>query len=88
MRKPDGGPAFPLAFVSRDGGAGAGVVNVTDGMSLRQWYAGMVLTGVNANAVLIISLKEEATKRQMTEDAMLVAYCFACADAMIAEGEK
>ena len=39
----DGGPAFPQGDSTEYGG------DVTGGMTLRQWYAGMALHGIMAN---------------------------------------
>ncbi len=65
--KPNGGPAFP---VSIDKPAGYG----TDGMSLRDWFAGQALAGlVNGRKDYVKAFAEEA---------------YSVADAMLAERRK
>ena len=87
--KNDGGPAYPIATVVAPlqgyqipkGGVGS------DGMSLRQWYAGMVITGLVAsldredvNAIQHMSNEERAQ--------MVARYAFLIADAMIKASEE
>ncbi len=67
----DGGPAFPVPI--RDFGP-----DFLTGMTLRDWFAGMALTG------LLTSREKRATTLH-ADDA---AYCYAIADAMIAERAK
>jgi hypothetical protein len=72
--KPDGGPAFPFEYDIRN--EGNRVPHI--GMSLRQWYAGMVASAFFANPRV----------RATTTDADIAAALFKFADAMIAEGNK
>jgi hypothetical protein len=65
MSKPDGGPAFPS------------VPHETPGMTLRDWFAGMVASGMNANSSM-----DNMGPQTLAENA------YAQADAMIAEREK
>ena len=68
MSEPDdGGPAFPRPGLD-------GIDFGQDGMSLRDWFAGMALSG--------------ATYRSSTELASLTAACYRVADAMIEARKK
>ena len=73
--KDDGGPAFPLAPCGtgdpRDGMAGG-----SEGMTLRDWFAGMALQGIIASGRVCVD----------HADAARDAYCYA--DAMLAAREK
>lgn len=73
MRKPnDGGPAFPL--VTRWTGDGY-PYEYTNGMSLRDWFAGMALVGYMA--------------RPDAQEGMVTAEdCYWYADAMLAVRER
>jgi len=68
--KKDGGPAFPRLATDR-------FVESQNGMSLRQWYAGMALAGGGG--------RDQIGTKPYDDTA---AYCFAVADAMIAEDER
>ena len=76
----DGGPAFPFTrtdFV--DGKLGHDVLS--QGMTLRQWYAGMALQGMLANG----------GHGNVTIGGVSLAYdeaAFVMADCMIAQGKK
>ncbi len=69
MSKNDGGPAFP---VPKSGGV------MPTGMTLRQYYAGQALAGLDLARVA----HDLDWQRSVAWD------CFSVADAMIAEGEK
>lgn len=74
MSKPyDGGPAFPWR---EEDGAGGYCQHV--GMSLRDWFAGQVLSGLHANP---------AINREAFDDEVAAA-CYKMADAMLAERLK
>ena len=68
-------PASPQYAVPHE----ATIVSLRPGMTLRQWYAGMALTGImgNSNAAF-----DQPWQAHAAKDA------FQLADAMIAEGEK
>lgn len=68
--KNEGGPAFPFGFVTDHA-----TVKVQDGMSLRDWFAGMALQGL---VVYPITKTNSA----------LVTMAYEIADAMLAEREK
>lgn len=73
--KPNGGSAFPrLELKKREDGAA--IMVAVEGMSLRQWYAGMAMQGWIAH----YGIPEFAP--------ILAREFFNDADAMIAEGEK
>jgi len=63
MSKPDGGPAFPDEGIP--------------GMTLRDWFAGMAMTGMHTN----VKLNNDSTGHIALE-------AYTQADAMIAEREK
>lgn len=60
MSQPDGGPAFPISC----------------GMSLRDWFAGMALSGIVASPLNV----------ECSEDTM-ATFAFQLADTMIAQRE-
>lgn len=68
----DGGPAFPRAGIFSNWNA-----TVKDGMSLRDWFAGMALSGRADN------LQDPCRRREI-----LAKYCYEIADAMIAERNR
>ena len=72
-KSPDGGPAFPRAGLKLAGG----VDPSTNGMTLRDWFAGQAMTGVLA--------LQDADERSYENLAM---HCYAFADAMLAAREK
>lgn len=68
----DSGPAFPQSDTSRQ-------FNGLQGMSLRQWYAGMALQG------LVLNVAEHLTTTLDWDAMMRTSY--EIADAMIAQGK-
>lgn len=98
--KKDGGPAFPCGdadvFINRKleeeyGPSIFGFVRVTrreaTGMTLRQWYAGMAMQGMLANARILETLMEEKLAPSvMIDRTTKTSYLFA--DAMLAFEEK
>ena len=79
----DGGPAFPR-FVPD--GHYNGSVDFT-GMSLRDWFAGMALTGEIASsstALACESTAKAAIRNQRTIEQQIAWNCYQMADAMIA----
>ena len=78
----DGGPAFPIPVTEER------LPIAINGMSLRQWYAGMALQGLLADS----RHHAEALARRHGTDSKLVEifakFAFSFADAMIAEEEK
>lgn len=67
-RIPDGGPAFPWP---------GGEVPISEGMSLRDWFAGLAMHGILANPNLSDTADDE-----LAEDAYEVA------DAMLAKRDE
>jgi len=65
----DGGPAFPHAHEDYP---------FQHGMSLRDWFAGHVLSGLHANS---------AVNNEVTTEEVAVA-CYSMADAMLEERTK
>ena len=72
--KNDGGPAFPT-LTSGSHSSGTWLPDMTDGMSLRDWFAGMALQGMLA----------QGGEASPTDYAMAA---FRMADAMLAERNK
>ena len=81
--KKDGGPAFQKLSIRHVDGRPReeDQMSVTEGMSLRQWYAGMALQGMCVMYATSLPASQWDLK-QLSQD------CFSIADAMIAEGEK
>jgi hypothetical protein len=74
----DGGPAFPQGVALAPGEVPRASYDFVDGagMSLRDWFAGQALVGLQANTAYECSWSETA------ED------CYQLADAMLAERAK
>lgn len=69
----DGGPAFPsqeLAF---------------QGMTLRDWFAGMTLSGMFANETIHEGLQAMTKKTGESVAKIRADYCYEIADAMLAK---
>lgn len=73
-------PAFPTVHYSA-----SGAHSTVEGLTIRQWYAGMALQGLQNNPPLINGKKLPSEERS---EALLAQCAYAVADAMIAEGEK
>jgi hypothetical protein len=70
----DGGLAFPLKYTQQYGDD-AGIQYVEPGMTLRDWFAGMALSGMNIG-------DPEISFEKLSE------WAYKQADAMIAQREK
>ena len=81
--KDDGGSAFPLAFVSREDGSG--VVNVADGMSLCDWFAGKAMQGLLQRNEVVPRYCGEWSEERAAD---VCADAYRIAKAMLAEREK
>lgn len=64
MTKNNGGPAFPTV---------AGQTVYSNGMSLRDWFAGQALAGIVANPARMGIIEEAASTAYAYADAMLAA---------------
>lgn len=73
--KKDGGHAFPSATTADMAGMKI-VTGMSDGMTLRDWFAGMVLAGINVDPDYESSPEDRAK------------WAYFDADAMIAERDK
>lgn len=73
-----GGPAFPSHGTM-------GEVN-HEGMSLRDWFAGMALTGLMATAHQM--QMNEAVRGERSDIELIAVAAFAIADAMIEQGQQ
>ncbi len=78
MSKKDGGPVFPFMPQANPGEWASGQA----GISLRDWFAGMVLTGL----VMAHDAKDDLNRGLFLEGYSEAAYDIA--DAMLAEREK
>ena len=72
----DGGPAFPVV-------AANGLGHITDGMSLRDWFAGMALLKARGK---LYSEDYDGPIPTMEED--VAEGCYRMADAMLKERDK
>jgi len=73
----DGGPAFPTMLYELGG--------ESDGMTLRDWYAGMAMQG------MLAGLDRDAQRflqREAEPTATMATACYKMADAMIQERRK
>jgi len=80
MSKDTGGPAFP--FPPLYGSDGCGIMEGSNGMTLRDWFAGQAMTG------LLLSMPQPSGLEEGTRYSELVRKSFLAADAMIAERNK
>ena len=80
----DGGPAFPNApqITLNAEGTWPAITSPQNGMSLRQFYAGMALSG------MITYAYKRGPEFGFAHPDTLAREAFALADAMIKEGEK
>lgn len=88
----DGGPAFPV--LTAEDPTGCYRQPIAEGMSLRDWFAGQVLSGYSSiyedRSFGAMAQEKYGTKEVwMAELAKIdAAYCYRIADAMLAEREK
>ena len=75
----DGGPAFPRAGFETTYPTDKG--NPVEGMSLRDWFAGMALQGICDSLPIRQDLKASNTECR-------ARFCYAQADAMLVQREK
>lgn len=73
-----GGPAFSVAS------DGAQILEY--GMTLRDWFAGQIASGVSSS--MMSDIAELSRKHGMNGVQGFASYCYQTADAMIAEREK
>ena len=78
--KPDGGPAFPRPHSETEGHKDGVTIGFSqEGMTLRQWYAGMAMMGQCCNDGLAINPAIQELRSRMA---------FQQADAMIAHEKE
>ena len=75
MSKDDGGPAFPRAGMKLSGG----IIPETNGMSLRDWFAGQALAG---------RLARPSPNASPIPCKVRAEWCYTMADAMLAARER
>jgi hypothetical protein len=76
----DGGPAFP---------APAGVSHITlQGMTLRDWFAGQALSGIDGLRAHYVSNREQERDEAERRAAWAAAAAYRYADAMLEERES
>ena len=78
----DGGPAFPLGTSSNSEAEHMMAVG-TGGMSLRDWFAGQALAGIEA-----ASAHPDVDLTIDPDFDMTASYCYRMADAMLAAREE
>ena len=85
-QRKDGGPAFPvIPPADYRGGSQAGYPYPDDGMSLRDWFAGQVLSGIMS----AVCDGTHTTKRgDETPPRFIARTAYGIADAMLAERAK
>ncbi len=83
MNKNDGGPAYPYIIETSHAPSGAPIsTNIFPGMSLRDWFAGMALSGMLSAPNLKISGSNQVNEQSFALASYLVA------DAMLLERSK
>ena len=89
MTKPnDGGPAFPRPPVFIGDGNHADWWFMQDGMSRRDWLAGLVLQGVVSDPQTLCGMKLAGEQAGLPTNTVITKMAYELADAMIAEGDK
>lgn len=86
MSKKDGGPAFPQMCADA-----LDIGMVHDGMTLRDWFAGMALQGMVAamrSDEGAAAYNDIAESEGLTPPQLVAALAYRYADAVIAEGTK
>jgi hypothetical protein len=83
--KPHGGAAFPM--VSNEGTDSSRHFTIKRGMSLRDYFAAKVLSGMMADGDSFRTVMQQVGPRE-TPTAKLAAIAYSIADAMIAERDK
>ena len=78
MSRPDGGPAFPTEYASQDS-EGNRCVRRTEGMSLRDWFAGQALGVWQVTEDDIKAIRAGAAPRHD----LVAQFCWGLADAML-----
>lgn len=73
-----GGPAYPTPW--------AGGAATEGGMTLRDWFAGQIASGVSSS--MMSDIAELSRKRGMDGLQGFASYCYQTADALLAEREK
>lgn len=93
--KDDGGPAFPAKRTEHrpivEGGAPFPVEAHYTGLSIRDWFAGMALSGICAsinNEAMANAVTAAAKAHGVHEEEFAAKQAYALADAMLAEREK
>ena len=86
MRKNTGGMAFPLMQSWRKYGDVYEVSGCDEGMTLRDYFAAKAMRGINWRLVDYGGDTKETTDRRISAEQ--AAWCYAIADAMIAERAK
>ena len=76
----DGGPAFPQPIFLAGNDNTINVPSTQNGMSLREWFAGMAMQGICARGPI-----ENETDPSITG---VTKHCYRLADAMLKERDK
>ena len=85
MKQSDGGSAFPTLLTGKYAGVGAAgqtfAPDMSDGMSLRDWFAGMALQGI------LSRMKPHDAKDEQSVTGRIANLSYVIADAMLTERE-
>ena len=88
MNKPNNPGAFPTLIQGRDGDHIS--YDFTEGMTLRDYFAGQALTAyaVIPNKEISVALLKDADNKNMTVQDYIARECYMFADAMLKERDK
>lgn len=85
----DGGPAFPGPYsFDETGQVGHQDKSAQQGMSLRQYYAGLAMQGIKSNDELLRRIMDAAERSDKPQQELIAVMARKDADALIAELEK
>lgn len=83
-----GGPAFPgVSFqqLGEDEGHNPPIKVINPGMTLRDWFAGMVLQGIMSSQASVKAAHDLSEQRGIESDKMIARLAYQEADAMLKE---
>ena len=81
-------PAFPLAIGQRQTGPHEFEYDVSDGMTIRQYYAAKALQGLCANPAVFAANPRSGWALVNAGESDLAVYCMSLADELIKAGQS